>query len=1407
MKLNQDKIQRMFNGQGSVAGGGGSSFDPSVLFGLATEQWTEENYVSKTFFNELFVIHKLTTTVVYDENDQEISRTTSKLGTFLPNELPSETETVDEETGYKTVVTTAVDNIEAKKGLWTNFFMSALGLNDAGGGGGVGDVTWDALEDDTDYRQIALSHLTTALQNYATQTWVQTQGYVTQSAISDMATKTWVGQQGFLTSSAISDMATKTWVGQQGYLTSSAISDMATKTWVGQQGFITSVTGTFWGRTFTNGGTVTGTLESVQHIQMTGHLYMHYGGTGIYLNSDGTGIDWHDASNDYVSSLLAFTSGQVQFNQDAYIPASKILRLGDAVFEWDATNNAVKVRKATGANDAVNFYATGGVSALGYGPSGGGGTGDVTWDLLADNTDTRQIALSHLTTALSGYATTSQLSDYVTLATSQTISGAKTFTGAVEIQATTTSNKDGLLVKTASTGYGIVSIYDSFLQETPNNSLELVLNTRNSTNPIYNILLYKNGTSATISIPYKNGTIALKSELSDYLPLTGGTLTGGLTIEKDTTIYNTEGLLIKNEGNTSIGALWQSVKILAPSIPDNGGGVMGMLFGKELSTNNSAWFGYVHKSSNSPLNRFTIGFYGNDYLVNIFASGNVGIGTASPSERLEVNGNIKLNSIYANSSNSGIPPIILKNTGATGPLILNGEASNLSNGSYAALLFGYADSTNNKGSLLFNKVGVGSTSNYVGIGFYGNDNILNIQGSGNVGVGTTSPSYKLHVNGTFYANGNSSVSGTLSASSFIKDGGTSSQFLKADGSVDSNSYATASSVTTLQGYFTNGSANTAIKLQTARLIWGQSFDGSADIGAYNVPTMQFVYFINFNNANAAGYVGRGYGNKNTVLLCAYSGNDVSIGANNRPDDLYINTDGNVGIGTTSPSYKLSVNGDVSATNFRGTLIGNASSATKLETARTIWGQSFDGSANVDEMIRVLIATSSVGENIVAKFLQYTGSPFGLVIRTRGSDGSLLLQAQRESNNNETFNMVLNANGGNVGIGTSSPSERLEVNGNIKLNSIYANSSNSGIPPIILKNTGATGPLILNGEASNLSNGSYAALLFGYADSTNNKGSLLFNKVGVGSTSNYVGIGFYGNDNILNIAATKYVGVGTTTPEVKLHVVGNILACGSSYTANGHYVQIGAIRLVYNDSTNSIRVVRYDGTAANLYATGGISALGISGSADGTVSANLIPSTTGTYKLGSSSYGWREIDLSYNSSNSYTGTISVDSDGINLISNNGGYFSGTRFLVNGRLVVNESDDVYPSYALYVNGNTYCDGSISASNVINRSDMRLKDVLDDLKLDLQTIANAPLFKFTFRKGERRVMVGTSAQYWQVLLPETVFTDADGMLGLDYGVTALASAISLAREVSEHDRRIAQLEAENMVLRAEIKNLKAA
>ena len=66
--------------------------------------------------------------------------------------------------------------------------------------------------------------------------------------------------------------------------------------------------------------------------------------------------------------------------------------------------------------------------------------------------------------------------------------------------------------------------------------------------------------------------------------------------------------------------------------------------------------------------------------------------------------------------------------------------------------------------------------------------------------------------------------------------------------------------------------------------------------------------------------------------------------------MRIDVNGRVGIGTDSPNSALHVNGTVTATTFSGNVTGNvtgnATTATTLQTARTINGTSFNGSGNI-----------------------------------------------------------------------------------------------------------------------------------------------------------------------------------------------------------------------------------------------------------------------------------------------------------------------------------------------------------------------------------------------------------------------------------------------------------------------------
>ena len=143
MILTRDKGMRMWGGGSGTGGGGG--LDASALAGYATQQWVEDGYVSKLFFNQLFTVHGKEVVTVVDGTTAEETTTTTERD-LLPNEVAGTTVVTDEETGDVTTTVVTIESIEAKAGVWTNFFVSALGLNNDGGGGG-GATTLAGLTD------------------------------------------------------------------------------------------------------------------------------------------------------------------------------------------------------------------------------------------------------------------------------------------------------------------------------------------------------------------------------------------------------------------------------------------------------------------------------------------------------------------------------------------------------------------------------------------------------------------------------------------------------------------------------------------------------------------------------------------------------------------------------------------------------------------------------------------------------------------------------------------------------------------------------------------------------------------------------------------------------------------------------------------------------------------------------------------------------------------------------------------------------------------------------------------------------------------------------------------------------------------------------------------------------------
>ena len=115
---------------------------------------------------------------------------------------------------------------------------------------------------------------------------------------------------------------------------------------------------------------------------------------------------------------------------------------------------------------------------------------------------------------------------------------------------------------------------------------------------------------------------------------------------------------------------------------------------------------------------------------------------------------------------------------------------------------------------------------------------------------------------------------------------------------------------------------------------------------------------------------------------------------------------------------------------------------------------------------------------------------------------------------------------------------------------------------------------------------------------------------------------------------------------------------------------------------------------------------------------------------------------------------------------------------------------------------------SSSYSNQSDIRLKNIVSYVDESVERIANAPIFNFVFKDAKvQNVMLGTSAQYWMAVLPSAVTVAPNSYLSMDYGSTALAAAVITARKVVDHEKRIRLLEVENEALRREIDQLKNA
>ena len=105
--------------------------------------------------------------------------------------------------------------------------------------------------------------------------------------------------------------------------------------------------------------------------------------------------------------------------------------------------------------------------------------------------------------------------------------------------------------------------------------------------------------------------------------------------------------------------------------------------------------------------------------------------------------------------------------------------------------------------------------------------------------------------------------------------------------------------------------------------------------------------------------------------------------------------------------------------------------------------------------------------------------------------------------------------------------------------------------------------------------------------------------------------------------------------------------------------------------------------------------------------------------------------------------------------------------------------------------WTDGYASSLGMNTSSDMRLKNKVRDITIPVRAIAEAPSFEYTWKSGKGGLEAGSSAQYWMNVVTPCVNANPEGYYAMRYGQIALLSCISISKELLKSIGRVESLE----------------
>ncbi len=585
---------------------------------------------------------------------------------------------------------------------------------------------------------------------------------------------------------------------------------------------------------------------------------------------------------------------------------------------------------------------------------------------------------------------------------------------------------------------------------------------------------------------------------ANNLTLTGTTvqattdITGNLTVEGNTTLGDAASDTIRLTG------------IIQPySLTSN-------IFNLQASP---SWAGdYYAKMTDSSSNGIFV----------VASTGNVGIGTTSPSQKLDVSGIARANTFYANGSNgSDGYGFVFNSAATTGSYLYSGSVIHMIGGTQSLVL--YSDRVRvdaSKGISLGADIGTYLDSDTAGVveinnGTSGQYRDLQLRAinptSGNVGIGTTNPQQTLEVKG-FGRFSNSATTAGYSGVEFASDGALQWQLLN---NVTTNAFGlwengTTQRLTVLEGGNVGiGDTTPDYLLDVAGTL---GVDGASLLtGAVTIPNTLLVYTTGGNQVTIDAYatsqtsdlIFKQGGNFAARIQGLASNAGLAFNVGTDAADMTILSNGNVGIGTTSPGEILHV--------YKNDVAANVTA--KIENAAT------GNNANLQ------LKSSEDW------YLQSLGSGSGLT----GAFGIY-------DNTQSAYRILINTSG-NIGIGTTSPGAKIHVVGTAGDNPIANFASASGTSALYIDKRSRVG-IGTDSPTSIAHIRSTSVFPTLNIESTQTGGGILQLTSSTNNWQMYNGSGKLQWDGSttaeveMTIDSAGDVGIGTTDPVFKLDVNGN-----------------------------------------------------------------------------------------------------------------------------------------------------------------------------------------------------------------------------------------------------------------------------